>query len=126
MVEDAFIYLEEIVQFDQAGLQLDQLWRTATTMQKHMRPTSAPPIPTWLDVLKKSRDSDQNPLLPNLNLIGEAELPGVEEEVGLLPAVDGKEIDLTSEEKEVALGGAAEEHTEVASHLGNFLRPRSC
>lgn len=40
----------------------------------------------------------------------------------LLLAADEKEIDLTSEEKEVAFAGAAEEHTEVAFHLGNFVR----
>lgn len=37
----------------------------------------------------------------------------------LLLAVDEKEIDLTSEEKEVALEGAVEEHTEVAFHPDN-------
>ena len=68
------------------------------------------------------RDFDQNHLLPSLNLIGEVELPGVEEGVELLLAVVEKEIDLTSEEKEVAFAGAAEEHTEVAFHLGNFVK----
>lgn len=42
----------------------------------------------------------------------------------LLLAVDEKGIGLTSEAKEVVLGGAVEEHTEVAFHLGNFLRHR--
>lgn len=46
-------------------------------------------------------------------------LPGVGEEEELPPAADGKEIARTSEEKEVAFGGAAEEHTEVAFHRGN-------
>ena len=89
-------------------------------MQKRMHPTSVPRIPTWLDVQKKLRDFDQNHLLPNLNLIGEVELPEEEEEVGLLLAAGEKEIDLTSEEKEVVLGGAVEEHTEVAFHLDSF------
>ena len=89
----------------QAGLQLDQPLQIATIMQKHMHPTLVLLIPTWLDVQKKLRDFDQNHLLPNLSLIGEVELPGVEEEVELLLAVDEKEIDLTSEAKEVALGG---------------------
>lgn len=121
MVEDAFIYLGEIVQFDQAGLQWDQLLQIATTMQKHTHPTSVPRIPTWLGVQKKLRDFDQSHLLPNLNLIEEVELPEEEEEVELLLAVGEKEIDPTSEEKEVASGGAVEEHTEVAFHLDSFL-----
>lgn len=86
-----------------------------------MHLTSVPLILTWLDVQKKLRDFGQNHLPPNLSLTGEVVLPGVEEEVELLLAVDGKEIDLTSEEKEVASGGAEEEHTEVAFHLDNFL-----
>lgn len=67
------------------------------------------------------RDYDQNHLLPNLNLIGEVELPEEEEEVELLLAVGEKEIDLTSEEKEVVSEEAVEEHTEVAFHLDSFL-----
>lgn len=106
----------------QAGLQLDQLLQIATIMQKPMHPTLVLLIPTWLDVQRKLRDFDQNHLLPNQSLIGEAELPGVEEEVELLLAVAEKGIDLTSEAKEVVLGGAVEEHTEVAFHLGDFLR----
>lgn len=66
------------------------------------------------------RDFDQNHLLPNLNLIGEVELPEEAEEVAHLLAVGEREIDLTSEEKEVASGGAVEEHTEVAFHLDSF------
>lgn len=106
----------------QAGLQLDQLLQIATIMQKHTHPTLVPLIPTWLDVQKRLRDFDQNHLLPNLSLIGEVELPGVEEEAELLLAVDEKGIDRTSEAKEVVLEGAVEEHTEAAFHLGNFLR----
>lgn len=45
-------------------------------------------------------------------------LPGVGAEEALLLVEDGKEIDRTSGEKEVAFGGVAEEHTEVAFHLG--------
>ena len=67
------------------------------------------------------RDFDQNHLLPNLNLIEEVELPEEAEEVALLLAVGEREIDLTSEEKEVASGGAVEAHTEVAFHLDSFL-----
>jgi len=68
------------------------------------------------------RDSDQNHLLPNPSLIGEAELPGAEEEVELQRAAAEKGIALTSEAKEVALGVAVEAHTEAAFHLGNSLR----
>lgn len=70
-------------------------------MRKHRHRISAPLIPTWLDVQKKLTEFDQNHLAPNLSLTGEVVLPGVEEEVELLLVVDGKEIDLTSEEKEV-------------------------
>ena len=90
-------------------------------MRKHRHRTSVPLIPTWLNVQKKLTEFDQNHLAPNLSLTGEVVLPGVEEEVELLLVVDGKEIDLTSEEKEVDSGGAEEEHTEVAFHLDNFL-----
>ena len=48
------------------------------------------------------------------------ELPEEAEEVAHLLAVGEREIDLTSEEKEVASGGAVEEHTEVAFHLDSF------
>ena len=89
-------------------------------MQKRMHPTSVPRIPIWLDVQRKLRDFDHNHLLPNLNLIGEVELPEEAEEVAHLLAVGEREIDLTSEEKEVASGGAVEEHTEVAFHLDSF------
>ena len=66
------------------------------------------------------RDFDQNHLLPNLNLIEEVELPEEVEEVALLLAVGEREIDLTSEEKEVASGEGVEVRTEVAFHLDSF------
>jgi hypothetical protein len=48
------------------------------------------------------------------------ELQEEEGEGELLLAVGENEIDPTSEEKEVVLGEAVEEHTEVAFHLDNF------
>lgn len=89
-------------------------------MQKHTHPISVPQIPTWQDVQRKSRDFDQSLLHPNQNLIAVVELPEVEGEGEHLLAVVEKEIDPTSEEKEVALEGAVEGHTEAAFHLGNF------
>lgn len=91
-------------------------------MQRPMHPISALQIPTSLDVQRKLRDCDQNHHLPNLNLIGEVELPEVEEGVELLLAAGEKEIDPTSEASEVALEGAEEGRIEVAFHLDNFGR----
>lgn len=50
------------------------------------------------------------------------ELPEVEGEGERLLAVVVNEIDPISEEKEVALGGVVEAHTEVALHLGSCYK----
>lgn len=52
----------------------------------------------------------------------EVELPEVEGEGEHLLAVVVNEIDPISEEKEVALGGVVEGHTEVALHLGSCYK----
>lgn len=103
----------------QAGSQLDQRLQIVTTMQKHMRPISVPPIHTWLDVQRKSRGCDQSHHLPNPSLTVVVELPEVEGEGERLLAVVVKGIDPISEEKEVASEGAVEARTEVALHLAN-------